>query len=85
MDENLLDYRLAENTDLVLASPTTRMINWIFDVIFFIAILAALEMMLFSLGRTQTVLVGEDDVKAALYKDLHIEWSKTLQKQLMTK
>lgn len=47
-------------------------------------VLTALEMMLFSLGRTQTILVGDDEVKAGLYRDLHIEWSKTLQKQLMT-
>ncbi len=44
MDEHLLDYRLTENTDLVLASPIKRMINWLYDIIFFIAILIALHL-----------------------------------------
>jgi uncharacterized RDD family membrane protein YckC len=47
MDEHLLDYRLVENTNLVLASPIKRIINWLYDIIFFVAILAALYMINF--------------------------------------
>jgi len=42
---------------------------------------------IFSLGRTQTVLQSSDSdgKKAKLYKQMHIEWSKTLETQLVTK
>lgn len=51
------------------------------------SLLAALQMLLFSLGRTQTVLQSSDSdgSKAKLYKEMHIEWSKTLETQLLTK
>lgn len=49
--------------------------------------LATLQMMFFSLGRTQTILQGSDPEgsKEKLFKQLHIEWSKALETQLQTK
>jgi len=47
MDENLLDYRLSENIILIMASPIKRLINWIYDIFFFIFIIAALYMINF--------------------------------------
>ena len=50
-------------------------------------VLTTLEMMLFSLGRTQTVLLSGDrsGEREQLYKQMHVEWSKTLENQLNTK
>ena len=50
-------------------------------------VLAALEMLFFSLGRTQTVLMANDkgEQRDKLYRQMHIEWSNVLETQLSTK
>lgn len=49
-------------------------------------VVSSLEMMLLSLGRTQSVLLASDsdNRKSELYKELRVEWSKTLETQLLT-